>query len=148
MEKHMKKFYDETKDIVMYPGSLEELNWIKGEMCRGNPYDILRIEGSKPYVTGVIIPSPTELRELMGLLNGVRGGLGDLFGESFAEIDDTLDEVLGNMEPLMMKLFGTPAMLKSDIRLKAKKMGAHGLIHVQMYSKDGLYSGVPVKLIG
>jgi len=126
----LKKFYEDVKDIVLYPGSLNELNMIEQARGDGLMYELLPQEGSVKYIIGTIIPSPSECEEIIGIMDGF--------------LDDAAD-LMNGLEEMVMELYGEN-VIDADIRMKAKKIGANGLIHVRLYNTDGIYMGVPVKI--
>jgi len=67
--------------------------------------------------------------------------------ESVAGIESELGEASEMLEGLARQIYENPALREMDIRMKAKEIGANGLVHVQLYTKEGTYMGVPVELI-
>lgn len=140
--------------IALFPGSVDDLNRIESLSNSGRRYELMPIDGGRKYLTGVIIPSPTELRELM---NAQISGMAafketelasdlDLEPKELAELENQVGEAYELIEQLAKQMFGKPEIMRMDIRMKAKEVGANGLVHVQLYNKEGLYMGVPVKL--
>ncbi|MBI4919020.1 hypothetical protein HY837_03760 [archaeon] len=142
----LNEFYKQVDGIVMFPGSVEELNRLEFSKKSGRSYSIVPLEGNRTFFTGVIVPSKEELREMICVMKGVAVGFAALRGEEAASAQKELEEEIeSELEPVLHQLLGSPALMDLDLRLKAKKLGADGVVHVQMYNKDGMYFGVPVK---
>ncbi|MCD6226539.1 MAG: hypothetical protein J7J93_01965 [Candidatus Aenigmarchaeota archaeon] len=150
----LKEFHKSIEDIVLFPGSLYELNILEKVNGSGKTYELIQQKDGEKYLTGPIIPKPSELKEMIRVMQGVGGildksdlglelGLDDL---GFELDKYKMDEMAGMLEEIMITLYETPELMETDIRLKAKKIGANGLVDVRLYHKDGIYMGVPVKL--
>ena len=141
----IKEFYKSVEDIILYPGNLKELNRLEQINGGDKSYELMPQNNGQRYLTGTIIPGQLEFEEAMTLVRITSGALSE------SDLDLDLDnEELGvlpeMMEQMTTKLYGKSEVQNLDLRLKAKKIGANGLIHIQMYNKDGTYMGVPVKL--
>jgi hypothetical protein len=137
-EMDIKEFYKSVEDIVLYPGSIDELNKIISVSGRKGAYELMPQQGNILYVTGVIIPTIPEMKKGLGIAKNITESLA-----MFRSQD--LDLGTERLEEMMNELYMNPAMLSSDIRVAAKEIGANGLIHFQLFSKEDLYIGVPVK---
>ncbi len=153
----LKEFYKGIKGIVLFPGSVDELNILEEINSSDREYKLMPIKGDKKYLIGTIIPNLKEIEEQVNnLKEGIRirvkaisaiGGLEtslaqEIGREAFKELGP-----IGNIvESLYTENIKNPAFLGMDIRLKAKEIGANGLVHVQVYDKESFYMGVPVKL--
>jgi len=140
----MKKFYKDIKGIVLYPGTLDELNRTERISGRDRVYELMPQKGSIMYITGVIIPSPSEVKEIFGLVRNV--GMAFAKPDSLGLPEDDVEEQVDGLENMLAALIGNREMINMDIRLRAKKIGANGLIHVHLYSKEGSHMGIPVVL--
>ena len=131
----LKQFYKQVEKIVLYPGSVDDLNRMEKLTNSGKHYNLVPIKGSTKYLTGPIIPGPNQFKELIDTIQ--------------FEADDELKITASTqklaftqkLEELVMQTYGD-----LDIRMKAQEIGAHGLVHVQLYNKERVYMGVPVKL--
>lgn len=149
------QFYMEAGKIVLFPGNVDDLNRldITSNASRGMEYSLMPMQGGRKFITGMLIPSPIELRELMqlqmgGLSAAKTSGLTSKLGLN-KELDDAeaqAGEAFKMIEQLARQMFGQQATMDADIRMKARLLGANGLVHVQLYTKDGMYMGVPVRL--
>ena len=152
----LKQFYREAGKIVLFPGSIADLNAIEAlsdSRSSIRRYQLMPVEGGQKYLTGILIPSPAELREQttakrlgMAVLqtSGLAGRL-DSETEAVAE----LGEVLETIERLTIQIVSKPEIMGMDIRMKAREIGANGLVHFQAHgNKEETYMGVPVKLQG
>jgi hypothetical protein len=145
---NLEKFYESIKGVILHLGSLDELN--KNEQINGSgiTYELMPQRSEKRYITGTITPTQSEIKEAMKStknLLGIINSLGfELEGEEILDKEET-NEIANIIENFTKQLFENPAAISNDIRLKAKEIGADGLIHVQLHTKDSIYMGVPVK---
>jgi hypothetical protein len=150
----LRQFYMEAGKIALFPGSVDDLNRIESASNSGKQYELMPVDGGRKYLTGAIIPSPTEIRELMkAQLSGIsafsESGLAakmDMNPETISEFESQFGEASEMLEQLTKQMFGNPAIMGMDLRMKAREIGANGLVHVQLYNKEATYMGVPVKL--
>jgi hypothetical protein len=136
------EFSKSVEDIVLYPGNLAELNQM-GEQ----KYSIMPLEGSQKYLIGIFIPDlATYLNEMASPLKalmylGLKAHEPTLLEASPEEADEAMNQLLeemsGNMKP-MVDLLGNffLQMWEDDIRTKAKKLGASGLIHFSYMTEN------------
>ena len=148
------KFFKTVDDIVLYQGSLDELNRQEEINQSGKIYDFMPMKGSIRYLTGVIIPKPEEMEQILAVnLSRVKPKL------SKTEIDEAEKYLFGIGKETT---YESPMVQKFDLRMAAKKFGANGLIRLQKDNsenklglRDSKYSGLtlvtywgtPVKLI-
>ena len=150
----LRQFYMEAGKIALFPGSVDDLNRMESASNSGGQYELMPVDGGRKYLIGDIIPSPTEVRELMkAQLSGISAFSAsrlaakmDMNPEILSEIESQFGETFEMLEQLTKKMFENPAVMDMDIRMKARKIGANGLVHVQLYNKEATYMGVPVKL--
>ena len=159
-------FHKSIENIILFPGSLEELNMTYNAGRSGTLYSIIPMTGSKRYVEGVIIPTEEEAMKVMKLMGSAslttildaKAQLGEFSEEdkrqAVSGIMDMAYATLLEVYKLMPKNFS-----ELDIRKQAKDMGADGLIRVTYQSEsrqkvDGgpitemnltFYMGIPVK---
>lgn len=132
----LKNFYETVEDIVLYPGTLDELNRIERRGKTGKIYDFMPQLSGQQYIIGILVPTAEEFKDFMMVARAAVGALSE-------DLENA--EILERAEELRDKLFSSPQVRAQDLRVKAKKIGAQGLIHVQLYTKDSLYMGVPVR---
>ncbi len=145
---NMKEFYEDVEKIFLFPGCIDDLNSRTGKNIE---YERIRMKGGKQFLTGIVIPSIEEIKELTAVaqegVDAAQGLLGQL-GVPF-EDDDVLKQGFAQAQKMLEKVaekaYGNPALMQRDIRMKAKELGAYGVAYFQMYNKDGLYMGVPVR---
>ena len=151
----LQQFYRETGKITLFPGSVDDLNTIESLSNSNKQYELMPVDSGRKYLTGAIIPSLTEVRELMkeqisGISalgeSGLAAKLLDFDTETISGLKDHLGDASKIVEQLAKQMFENPAIMGTDIRMKAKKIGANGLIHIQLYNKEETYMGVPVRL--
>ena len=148
------EFYKTIDDIFLYTGNLEELNQTP---YKRNHFRRMPLKSSRQFLHGVIIPTEQEVREQVGTLASIV--YNEAFDDGTTYEQEDLDEFI---EVIFEGFFKNEEFQNMDIRMKAKKIGANGLIHVQYYAesrlqseyspmfantKFWLYSGVPVKEI-
>jgi len=129
---NMNKFYKIVEDIILFPGTLDELNQ-QEELIRmiktgeehfsKRVYKPLPQQGGIRYISGVIIPPIEKLREIGLTLLSIAGG------ES--NIEQKVEQKGLILDFMVDKMYKLQDVQKIDIRLKAKAMGANGLVHVQ-----------------
>lgn len=141
----LKEFHKSIEDIVLYPGGLDELNILEQATSSGRTYELMPQKEGVRYLTGIIIPKPSEFKERMTAMQSVTGTLSKN-NLGLALHEDGMNEMTGMLGQIMTEIYQTPELMNIDIRLKAKKIGADGLIHFQLYDKDAIYMGIPVKL--
>ena len=140
----LKEFYKTVEDIVLYPGTVDELNKRKDVTVSGKRYEEIPLHGGKKFITGVIIPSPSEFQELTNVMQDAAEALGGMG----LDVDDAdVNKLTEMLEPTMKKLYGIPAVMNMDLRLKVKEIGANGLVCVQLYNKEDRYMGIPVSVV-
>lgn len=148
------EFYKKVNKIALFPGSIDDLNKIESLSDSGKQYELMSIDSGNKYLTGYILPSPNEVRELMkAQVSGIsafgESGLAAKVGvnpESIADFESQFGEASETLEQLTEQMFGNPAVNRLDIRMKSIKNGADGLVYLRLYNKDATYMGVPVKL--
>lgn len=145
---NLKQFRKEIEEIFIFPGSIGDLHKMLGQACN---YEPILIPGGKKFLTGIIIPSIGELRELTSMMQEGIGSVQNVLeqvaiGDENPDLTSDLFSKTGEMlEKMTAALYENPAIMKHDIRMKAKELGAHGLVYFQMYTKNDVYMGVPVK---
>ena len=130
---NMNKFYKTVEDIILFPGTVDELNdqeeLIRLECKTGKEYQYKRVYETLPqqvgirYISGVIIPSLEKLKEIGLTLLSIAGDESNI-EQKVKQKDLILDFMID-------KMYELPEVQQMDIRLKAKAMGANGLVHVQ-----------------
>ncbi|MBA3064108.1 hypothetical protein FP803_01580 [Candidatus Woesearchaeota archaeon] len=137
----MNKFYKTVEDIVLFPGTVDELNDQEelitmrktGMECLSKKvYKTLPQQIGIRYISGVIIPSLEKLKEIGLTLLSIAGG------ES--NIEQKVKQKGLILDFMVDKMYEIPEVQQMDIRLKAKKMGANGLVHVQYEGTSNLKS--------
>lgn len=144
----LNEFYKQVEGIIIFPGSVDDLNRVEEKAVSGNKYELFPVTGGNKFISGVIVPSKEELKAQLAVMSGIFAGIAELQGEEAEGAKKELDEMLeSQLEPFLHKMLGSPALMSLDLRLKAKQLGADGIVHVQMYDKNGRHFGVPVKLV-
>jgi len=155
----MNKFYKSVEDIILFPGTLDELNGQeelirllnKDKSIPQRVYQLLPQQGGVRYISGVIIQSPEKLKEIGLTLLSIAGG--------GSNIEQKVEKSGFILDFMVDKMYELPKVQQMDIRLKAKKMGANGLVHVQYEGTSNLslkgsdfnsislhtYMGLPVR---
>ncbi|MCR4327687.1 MAG: hypothetical protein NUV46_03850 [Nanoarchaeota archaeon] len=139
MEKE--KFYKTVEGIFLFPGSLYELNSSRKEKYEIYPKNISSLQG-------MAIPSEKDMGELTKILF-------ELFGFD--------EESIPNVSEFFWDTFYHDERIQNvDLRIKAKKLGANGLIRYKPFSKldmtfdnqllkkttFDIFMGIPVKIVG
>ncbi len=150
----LERYYEIVKKFVLYPGTLDELNQIEPDK---DNYKIILQPGAKQYIKGYVFPSNEEIDHKMQLSNNIAEIIYDNlpFTDQY-RLKPTIKilglEFDGNIAPDLtardiLSFYHEIGMMDEDIRIKAKKIGAEGLIHFNPISNKDIpyYSGVPVK---
>ena len=147
---HMNEFYDQVKDIVVFPGSVSELNdMMKSE---GKQYKLMPVKGPKKYLTGALLPTKDEMKSLiaekLGALDAFQqsNAANELFDGELPDLGD-ISVARKLITSIFSELLNNPTYVNMDIRVKAKQMGADGLVRVQPDTSKDTYLGVPVKAV-
>jgi len=147
------EFYKTIDHIVLFPGSLEELNHLEKLNSSNKVYDLMpNVDNIKDNLIGEFIFH----QKLSDLKNHIEG-----WADSFL-ITETkpaqrkatiqrfqMDDVIRNLH-----LLEDPKRMGQEIRVKVRDLGADGLIHFQLYETTysfvggchNYYTGVPVVL--
>lgn len=142
------EFFSAVSGIILHSGSLEELNGIQKVSNSGRRYALRDFPGdTTTYLTGLLIPSSSEL-ELMVVQRDVLGSLNERFfdprNEEHRELAlSELQADVRNAAECIEAMLKVPYIVNMDLRVKAQRIGASGLIHVQPYANN-IYSGIPV----
>ncbi len=137
-----KTFYNKVEKIVLFPGSLDELNQREECKRRRNLYEFFP---NDTLLSGIVIPSERDINEFTNALLQVAG-----------EEEQNFSDLMWN------NFYFHDKLLNLDLRIKANKMGANGLIRYQYLNKSeinlndsrmksvsfDIYMGVPVKIVG
>jgi len=135
----MNKFYKNVEDIILFPGTVNELNDQEelitmgktGKECLSKKvYKTLPQQGGVRYISGVIIPSPEKLKETALALLSIASG--------DSNIEQKVEKNGLILDFMVDKMYKLPELQKIDIRIKAKEMGANGLVHVQYEGTSNL----------
>jgi len=138
----MKKdeFYNTVEGIFLFPGSLYELNSSRKEKYWIYPKNINSLQG-------VVIPSEKEIGEISNILF------------EFSEFDKK--SVPNISEFFWDNFYHNENLQNIDLRVKAKKLGANGLIRYNSFNKSDMtfkdqllkgitfeiFMGIPVKIM-
>ncbi len=149
----IKKFFKTVDDIVLHQGSLDELNRQEEINGSGRTYDLMPMKSGVRYLTGIIIPKPEEVKEILAVnFSRIEPNTSD------EEADEAAEYVF---ELAKETLYEVPRAQKFDLRMVAKEFGANGLIRLQLDTESKLelkdskysslnlttYQGTPVRLI-
>ncbi len=126
----MNKFYKKVEDIILFPGTVDELNDQEELNKSGRVYETLPQQGGVRYISGSIIQSPEKFKELALALLSIAGG--------GSNIEQKVEKSGFILDFMVDKMYELPEVQQMDIRLKAKKMGANGLVHVQYEGTSNL----------
>jgi len=141
---NLKKFYKTIDDIVLYPGSVKELNDRERKKNSGKTFEEIPLNHGKKYIEGIVLPEMSSVKETVTTVIKVTSPK----NEEYAEIIHMLSEIYSGITGL-------------DLRIKAKKLKADGFVHLQYVGQSSLnlrdskfgeivlaqYIGVPVRLI-
>jgi len=141
---NLKKFYKTIDDIVLYPGSVKELNDRERKKNSGKTFEEIPLNHGKKYIEGIVLPEMSSVKETVTTVIKVTSPK----NEEYAEIIHMLSEIYSGVTGL-------------DLRIKAKKLKADGFVHLQYVGQSSLnlrdskfgeivlaqYIGVPVRLI-
>jgi hypothetical protein len=166
MKMNLKQFYQKVKDVLLFPGTLDELNRQEEINKSGRVYDLVKDTQSARYVRGLLVPGWSETEAFMRsmLMVAVEANMDEFEREEYnpQETESELEELIGPLKEIFDKVRCSPYMLKHDIRLKAREMKANGIIHFKYECENSVdlkdnaissikynfYTGVPVRLIG
>jgi len=136
----MNKFYKTVEDIILFPGTVDELNDQEElitmrktgrERLSKRVYETLPQQVGIRYISGVIIPPPEKLKEIALALLSIASG-------SNSNIEQKIEKEGLILDFMVDKMYKLPEVQQMDIRLKAKAMGANGLVHVQYEGTSNL----------
>ena len=126
---NLKQFYKEYETFILFPDSLDELNIL--ERDKRNEYTYLPMDSGQKYITGTITLSLNEKLEQK------------LEEMDFPTLIENIDLELKEVEKLIKKILKEQFVNKKDIRIKAKMIGACGLVMLQYYSEK-TFMGIPI----
>jgi len=126
---NLKQFYLEYEPFILFPDSLDDLNIL--EIGKRKEYAYLQMDSGKKYITGTITPSLNERLEQK------------LEEMGFPTIIENIDSELKEVEKLIKKILSEQFVNQNDIRIKAKRIGACGLVNLQYYSEK-TFMGIPI----
>ncbi len=131
----IEEFYKAVKDVVLFPGSLDELNSLEKLCGSGKAYELLPAFDKKAekYTKGVFVPSIEDIKSYYDMLNKTH------------KVVCTQDGLIEMVKYWITERYGILNYINLDIRIKALEIGADGLTHFQKFDED-YFMGVPVKL--
>ncbi len=137
-------FYKKVEGFTLFPGSIMELTAYYGAKA-------VPVKNQNIFITGIIIPSRSEISDVLGCH---QSGIAS-FGEFVTQqgIDDLLSEAQNEfankfslLKAMLEKMYENQDLQDTDIRVKAKALGADAVVHFQLYdAKNTMYMGIPVK---
>ena len=144
LKQNYRAFTERIGSTFIFPGSLQELNENPG-VVHGHRHGYRTMDG-QPFVKGVLIPSLEELYALGGMQSNSIAEFFSQLGKGFDVLGEQLDELLEGVSPILDELLTREGILGQDIRVKAKELGAAGLVRVQLYSTENIVQhwGMPV----
>jgi hypothetical protein len=121
-------------------------------------YEYVPVLGAKKYLTGIIIPTRAEDIENLRAQYYGHASLAEFGLQAILEMENEivpgeeaeLESTIRDDETLLSfvrdKKLKNPEIANLDIRMKARRLSAQGLVHVQLYNKEDFYMGVPIRL--
>lgn len=140
-------FNKSVEGIFLFPGSLEELHQRKGNrpsLPVRYEYIINPLQGNlgsllgELYLTGFKVPTIEEYDAMMLMQQGLAGKI--------ASSVPMLSKAAKRWEGSLLEFYTLREVQEQDIRVKAKKVGAAGIIHFQPYLKE-LYMGAAIRCV-
>jgi len=130
-------FYKEIENVVVYPGSLDELN---DEQMRNSArqFRLFSQNEARRFIEGILIPSPGEIDEGFAVVRSLIEDPSD---------DELIKKVELGLREAMDLQYSNQQIQDLDIRLRAYRMHADGIIRMQYIGSSELVSLNPkVKL--
>ncbi len=155
MNKKLEKFYKSIESIVLFPGSLAELNKQEKARDSGIIYGFLP-KKSPRYIRGTLFPTRKDFETYAhaasvidkllqnDIATGMKQKLQVYMGPLIFEADQLGSLTEKNIEDTL-KMYPQD-LLDLDVRLQAKKIGAQGLVYLQLVDTQ-IYQGMPVRQI-
>ena len=132
----IKEFLDSIATVVLFPGNLGDLNHLMAQVpLEGKKYEYLAPpKGPRKYLEGLLLPTPgpdmssylRALTKIIVMLHEEEGPIEEPYKTLEGMYQKTLSQIL------------TPEVMEIDIRLKAKQLGATGLVHLQYLGQPSL----------
>ena len=113
IESTYKSFVEEVKDIIIFPGSISELQKLKKEGEKH--YELMPMNGANLYLRGSLLPSKEQVNELLTLTISTAG---EEYLEEYSEELEYISETMFN------KMYMSTNIRHSDIRIKVKRNGS------------------------
>ena len=151
------EFQEKVKDIIIYPGSLNELNEIERLKNSNREYELMALETPSYFIKGTLVEGLGD--KIFPLLNfalkqyiGLSPELDKEERQFVEEISEekTLKGIIEILNSSKETEIIKKIIIDLEIRVSAKELGADGIIHFQFLHRSGddleQYMGVPVKL--